>query len=235
MTNSANYLGGGGARIERPHDYYEVINNRASKNRAAGGVSAVSGVNSSQKVNSGQAIQNPSSKFDRILQKNQSAKNQHNKDLSNNNLQDNNSFSKIVDQKKNLSPMDIKQSQYDSARQNFSQKVMQEIVKKSDHKAANTKFQAGRLNDLSEKEDDGTDIALEELAIKYEEQIHGIMWNLIYSAGERDYPGGLGEELFHKELVSEMQKYTNTGKMGPIAKSIYQDMVRTKKENSKAL
>jgi hypothetical protein len=70
----------------------------------------------------------------------------------------------------------------------------------------------------------GTDFALKELSCELEQQILGILWNLAFSAMDRQFEGGLGEELFHKELVNEMVKLSKTGEMGAIAQSIYDDL-----------
>jgi len=76
----------------------------------------------------------------------------------------------------------------------------------------------------AEKTDDGTDFALRRLSEDYEKQILGIMWNLVFDSMNKNFEGGLGEEIFHKELVNEMVKLSNTGEMGEIANSIYLDL-----------
>jgi hypothetical protein len=76
----------------------------------------------------------------------------------------------------------------------------------------------------AEKTDDGTDFALKRLSEDFEKQILGIMWNLVFDSMNKNFEGGLGEEIFHKELVDEMVKLSNTGEMGEIANSIYLDL-----------
>lgn len=82
-------------------------------------------------------------------------------------------------------------------------------------------------------ETDGTDFALKELSRELEQQILGIMWNLAFSSMDREFEGGIGEELFHKELVNEMVKLADTGEMGDIAQSIYNDLREQAKSNNK--
>lgn len=76
-------------------------------------------------------------------------------------------------------------------------------------------------NDLDKN---GTDLALKKVAADFEKQVLGVMWNIAFSTVDREFQGGLGEELFHKELVNEMVKLSNTGEMGDIAESIYRDL-----------
>lgn len=213
MVNSTNYLGGGGARIEKPDDYYDRINKPIKNSRT----NEAKASDSSNKVNSSSKTKETGpSKFDKILQKNQSSK----------------ASSKQYKNTSVMTPMDIKQAQYDAAKKRMSEKVAGEISKKgiAEVLKKDVHSQKKTYKELLAKgeEETGTNLALKQLAIEYEEQIYGIMWNMIFESGDRDYQGGLGEEIFHKELVSEMQKYTNTGEMGPIAKSIYNDMVRNK-------
>lgn len=74
------------------------------------------------------------------------------------------------------------------------------------------------------KTDDGTDFALRKLSEDFEKQILGIMWNLAFQTLDKEFQGGIGEEIFHKELVNEMVKTSRTGEMGDIAASIYNDL-----------
>lgn len=74
--------------------------------------------------------------------------------------------------------------------------------------------------------DSGTDFALKKLAIQYEKQILGVLWNLALSSGDKEYLGGLGEEIFHSELVNELVKSSTPTKMGDIAASIYEHLKR---------
>lgn len=80
---------------------------------------------------------------------------------------------------------------------------------------------------------DGTDFALKELSCQFEQQILGILWNLAFSSMDHEFEGGLGEELFHKELVNEMVKLADTGEMGEIAQSIYNDLKNQSENDNK--
>lgn len=83
---------------------------------------------------------------------------------------------------------------------------------------------AGSSSTRNDFDKNGTDLALKKIAGDFEKQILGIMWNLAFSTVDREFQGGLGEELFHKELVNEMVKLSNTGEMGDIAESVYRDL-----------
>lgn len=76
------------------------------------------------------------------------------------------------------------------------------------------------------KTNDGTDFALRKLSEDFEKQILGIMWNLVFETTNvgKEFQGGIGEEIFHKELVNEMVNSSKTGEMGDIATSIYNDL-----------
>ena len=50
------------------------------------------------------------------------------------------------------------------------------------------------------------------------------MWNLVFESMNKEFEGGIGEEIFHKELVNEMVNLSRTGEMGEIATSIYLDL-----------
>lgn len=273
MTDTGNYIGAGGARMEKPAEYYQRIDDfKKAKNSSdkansgnmtnrvgtAGASQKIdksginkSGINKSQ-INKSQSA-SPSditartkpSSFEKMMRQN--AANAKEREVQKRNqdsyggLQNLSTHVRSVrnagsnyssgvkygaqstpGSSKSLSKMDIKQLQYDAARGSFSSRVKTQLAEQIDR--------AGRVNDLRDRKN-GTDLALKELAIEYEEQIYGIMWNMVYSAGEREYQGGLGEEIFHKELVTEMLKFTNTGQMGQIAQSIYDDMKRTQLSN----
>ena len=83
---------------------------------------------------------------------------------------------------------------------------------------------AAPCNDDTLNDKNGMDLALKKVAEDFEKQILGIMWNLAFDTVNREFQGGLGEEIFHKELVNEMVKLSNTGEMGEIAQSIYNDL-----------
>lgn len=75
------------------------------------------------------------------------------------------------------------------------------------------------------KDTNGTDFALRKLSEDFEKQILGIMWNLVFESTNKEFEGGIGEEIFHKELVNEMVNLSKTGEMGEIATSIYLELV----------
>jgi len=80
-------------------------------------------------------------------------------------------------------------------------------------------------NDVGQKKTNGTDLALKQLSSQIEKQMLGIMWNMAFSTIDKKFEGGLGEEIFHKELVTEMVKAINKDdKMGNIATSVYNDL-----------
>jgi hypothetical protein len=80
----------------------------------------------------------------------------------------------------------------------------------------------------AQKANNGTDLALKQLSSQIEKQMLGIMWNMAFSTIDKKFEGGLGEEIFHKELVTEMVKSINNDeKMGDIATSIYNDLKKT--------
>lgn len=81
------------------------------------------------------------------------------------------------------------------------------------------------LKTLKTEKDDGIDFALKKLSIDFEKQILGIMWNMAAQTN-KNFEGGLGEEIFHQELINEMVKLSKTGEMGDIAQSIYKDLKR---------
>ena len=77
----------------------------------------------------------------------------------------------------------------------------------------------------SSKTNNGTDFALRKLSEDFEKQILGIMWNMVFETMNKEFQGGIGEEIFHKELVNEMVNLSRTGEMGEIATSIYLELV----------
>ena len=86
-----------------------------------------------------------------------------------------------------------------------------------------------------ESEANGTDLALKEIAVRFEQQFLGFMWNLAFRSDDRSYEGGIGEELFSSELIGELVKQASGGTdaagakvMGPIALDVYNDMKRSK-------
>ena len=81
------------------------------------------------------------------------------------------------------------------------------------------------LKTLKTEKDDGIDFALKKLSIDFEKQILGIMWNMAAQIN-KNFEGGLGEEIFYQELINEMVKLSKTGEMGDIAQSIYKDLKR---------
>lgn len=87
----------------------------------------------------------------------------------------------------------------------------------------------------TKNEGDGTDLALQEIAISFEQQFLGAMWNLAFRSDDREYEGGLGEELFSSELVGELVKQASGNEdargnkiMGPVALDIYDEIKRSK-------
>ncbi len=80
-------------------------------------------------------------------------------------------------------------------------------------------------------ESNGTDFALQEIAVRFEQQFLGVMWNLAFRSDDREYEGGIGEELFSSELVGELVKQASANIdvrgnkiMGPIALDVYNEM-----------
>lgn len=100
-------------------------------------------------------------------------------------------------------------------------------VQKSEESKNSTKISSPKphLNKVKAA-DDGTDFALKELSKDMEQQVLGVLWNLAFAAGDKEYEGGLGEEIFHKDLVAELVKLSSKGEMGEIAQSIYNDLKR---------
>lgn len=235
-TVSLNYLGAaGGARVEKPQDYYGRIDNAKNVNTRNKKVNQAQSTNSASKTNFSKNTQNtPSSSFDTMLKKIQASKNK-----SKNKVQDKtlggspiNHQAQANTAKQNMPSINnITQMQYDAARQKLSNNVVAKITKMAKTKNISNGSDAHKNSDSTNKDKNGIDIALKKVAIEYEEQIYGIIWNMIFTSGDREYQGGLGEEIFHKELIAEMQKHTNTGRMGPIAESIYNDMVRKRQKN----
>lgn len=86
---------------------------------------------------------------------------------------------------------------------------------------------AAEINSTQEP-DDGMDLALKQLATDYEKQIYGIMWNLAFQTVSEKFEGGLGEEVFRRELVDEMLKLPNSDNLGNIAQAVYEDLKRHK-------
>ena len=48
---------------------------------------------------------------------------------------------------------------------------------------------------------------------------------MVFETMNKEFQGGIGEEIFHKELVNEMVNLSRTGEMGEIATSIYLELV----------
>lgn len=71
----------------------------------------------------------------------------------------------------------------------------------------------------------GTDFALKKVAQNYEKQFLGLMWNFATENNDgHHYEGGMGEEIFRKEVVNEMTKSIRSEEMGNLAKSIYEEL-----------
>lgn len=83
--------------------------------------------------------------------------------------------------------------------------------------------------------ENGTDIALKNLAQKFESQILGSLWNIMFDSAGQDLPGGLGEELFKKEYISALVDGQNSNKdqLGEIAQSIYDELTAEAKRTGK--
>lgn len=101
---------------------------------------------------------------------------------------------------------------------------------KSLHTKSKAVFNERKLEQQKGVQNDGIDFALQKLSVDFEKQLLGIMWNMAFQTS-RQFEGGLGEEVFHQELVNEMVKLSKTGEMGDIAKRIYEDLKR-KQSNS---
>jgi hypothetical protein len=130
-----------------------------------------------------------------------------------------------IDNNKKLQSKKVKETQSfqktlkaDLGKLNSNDRVkgLKSIIKESRevqaHKYSNTKTA------------NGTDFALRKLSEDFEKQILGIMWNLVFESMNKEFEGGIGEEIFHKELVNEMVNLSRTGEMGEIATSIYLDL-----------
>jgi len=142
-------------------------------------------------------------------------------------------FTKVLEQEK---AKGANQAQNNISRLGDKSSVSTAMSKKVNAKYSNEaadlkqRIEAGMQ---AREKDDGTDFALKELACQFEQQILGILWNLAFSSMDREFEGGLGEELFHKELVNEMVKLADTGEMGEIAQSIYNDLKNQSENDNK--
>lgn len=239
MPNSLNYIGAGGASIEKPDDYYGRIDQLKKNNNKANDAQKQGGVQPSTKVTpSKNASKTNKTDFSKVLQKNISSKNKSVQKPAYKNIDAPNNQRGAAQTDSNKAKYELAKSKLNKIKDSKIARRMAKDLAKQDTKNASLKTKASHSTAPSKKGssngiDVGTNIALEKLAIEYEEQIYGIMWNMIFTSDEREYQGGLGEEIFYKELVAEMQKHTNTGQMGPIAKSIFNDMVRSKQKSSK--
>jgi len=102
------------------------------------------------------------------------------------------------------------------------QKAKTELVKKVATDFVNFK----KTNTIEDLDQNGTNIAIKELATDMERQFYSYMWNLAFSNSEGNYVEGIGEELFHRELVEEMVENSADEEMGEIAKEIYEEVIR---------
>jgi hypothetical protein len=145
-----------------------------------------------------------------------------------------NKFDKVLNQEKAKS---INQAQKNASKLDDKSSISSAMNKKVSAKYASEaadlkqRIEAGIKTREIEA---GTDFALKELSCRFEQQILGILWNLAFSSMDREFEGGLGEELFHKELVNEMVKLADTGEMGEIAQSIY-DNLKEQSDNNKKI
>jgi RPE3 domain-containing protein len=222
MPSSVNYLGSGtGARIE-PNRVDNLGKTR---------------LNETQKVN----------KFDKVLnQEKAKSVNQAQKNASK--LDDKSSISSAMNKKVSAKYANEAADQIPFSELNQTDEFKGESAQRSNLREHRRDLQnsSGSFNygigikqrieagiKAREKEA-GTDFALKELSCQFEQQILGILWNLAFSSMDREFEGGLGEELFHKELVNEMVKLADTGEMGEIAQSIY-DNLKEQSDNNKKI
>lgn len=75
------------------------------------------------------------------------------------------------------------------------------------------------------RSDTGTDLALREAAVEYESLFTTLMLSKSFASDDREYEGGLGEEIFAKDLLYEIVKTSSDpNNMGQIAQSVYDEM-----------
>ena len=71
----------------------------------------------------------------------------------------------------------------------------------------------------------GTDLALKELSIAMENEFLSSTWKSAFDTVKENYEGGLGEELFNRELIEHQIRDMNKGgRMGELAQQIYDEM-----------
>lgn len=78
-------------------------------------------------------------------------------------------------------------------------------------------------------DESGTDFALRKISLEVEQQLYGIMWNIVFAtANTDDSYGPNAAKMLMPELISQMTVDASDGTLGEIAESIYEHLKREK-------
>jgi hypothetical protein len=208
-------IGGGGVlNVDRPANYYKVIDQR----KVDAGAKSSEGLKS-QSVN-----------FNRFGKMVEARKSIHNRSVSN---EVSNSRAEKIRSALNLqvAKMDasVKPTKVDMDALIKTSGLTSDQVSEFLGNNVRNKISSVKAPAVQGRGKDGTNLALKKLAKEMEVQIMGIFYELMDSARDVNPEGGFGEQLFRGQYLTEVVKGSSGEELGEIGLAVYRSLVKEDK------
>ena len=104
-----------------------------------------------------------------------------------------------------------------------------EVLRVAKAKQSAEKVPISKINQSTPSLEFGTDLALKKLAKKFEDDLIGICYNMMFDTVGGKPPGGIGEELFQRDYIPSLVSSSSSQgsddiKLGQIGEGIYKEL-----------